>query len=192
MNNVPSVTGTRKQEVRRREPDALFRRSDSLEERIKSVLNMQEPRCLRGDIAVATGIAYPHIEKQDEQPARLERVPRIRVAQIVMDYVPHGWSPDEMCRQHPRMTLSEAHSAIAYYFNHQAEIDQEIGAELEQAWIHRVRRQDASRGENTIAAHHGGGVGAPSQARRMRRSMNPTRLVRTVDVRRRQKEHASN
>src|SRR4051812_45233034 len=40
-----------------------------------------------GDIAVATGIAYPHIDKQEDQPARLERLPRIRVAQIVMDYL---------------------------------------------------------------------------------------------------------
>jgi hypothetical protein len=82
---------------------------------------------------VATGIAYPHIEKQDHQPARLERLPRVRVAQIVMDYLAHGWSPDEMCRQHLYLTLAEAHAAMAYYFDHQAEIDQEIGAELEQA-----------------------------------------------------------
>ncbi len=82
---------------------------------------------------MATGIAYPHIEKQDHQPARLERLPRIRVAQIVMDYLAHGWSPDEMCRQHPYLTLAEAHAAMAYYFDHQAEIDQEIEAETKEA-----------------------------------------------------------
>jgi hypothetical protein len=60
-------------------------------------------------------------------------LPRIRVAQIVMDYLAHGWSPDEMCRQHPYLTPAEAHTAMAYYFDHQAEIDQEIGAELEEA-----------------------------------------------------------
>ena len=30
---------------------------------------------------------YPHIEKRANQPARLNRLPRIRVAQIVMDYI---------------------------------------------------------------------------------------------------------
>jgi hypothetical protein len=50
-----------------------------------------------------------------------------------MDYLAHGWSPDEMCRQHLYLTLAEAHAAMAYYFDHQAEIDQEIKAELEQA-----------------------------------------------------------
>lgn len=71
-----------------------------------------------------------HIEKPAGQPARLTRLPRIRVAQIVMDYLAHGWSPDEMCRHHPHLTLAEAHGAMAYYYDHQAEIDAEIQAEL--------------------------------------------------------------
>jgi len=81
---------------------------------------------------MAIGIAYPHVVKPDDQTARLERLPRVRVAQIVMDYLAHGWSPDEMCRQHPYLSQAEAHAAMAYYFDHQAEIDREIEAELEQ------------------------------------------------------------
>ena len=76
---------------------------------------------------------YPHIEKPDNEPARLVRVPRVRVSQIVADYLAHGWSPEEMCRQHPYLTLSEAHTAMAYYFDQQEEIDRELVAELEQA-----------------------------------------------------------
>lgn len=71
-----------------------------------------------------------HIEKIEGQPARLARLPRIRVAQIVMDYVAHGWSPDEMCRHHSHLTLSEAHAAMTYYYDHQVEIDAEVQAEL--------------------------------------------------------------
>ncbi len=81
---------------------------------------------------MATGLSYPHIEVSEHLPARLERQPRVRVAQIVMDYLAHGWSPDEMCRQHSYLTLAEAHAAMAYYFDHQAEIDQEIEDELRQ------------------------------------------------------------
>ena len=55
------------------------------------------------------------------------------MAQIVMDYLSHGWSPDEMCRQHPYLTPAEAHAAMGNYFDHQAEIDQEIRAEIELA-----------------------------------------------------------
>ena len=50
-----------------------------------------------------------------------------------MDYLAHGWSADEMCRQHSYLTPAETHSAMAYYFDHQTEIDAEILAELAMA-----------------------------------------------------------
>ena len=77
-------------------------------------------------------VTYPHIEKHDGEPARLQRIPRIRVSQIVMDYLAYGWSPDEMCRQHPYLQPAEAHAAMTYYFDHQDEIDGEIQAEWRQ------------------------------------------------------------
>ena len=79
-------------------------------------------------------VIYPHIEKTSaEEPARLKRIPRVRVAQIVMDYLAYAWSVEEMCRQHPYLRLSETHAAMAYYFDHQEEIDEEIRREWEQA-----------------------------------------------------------
>ena len=76
---------------------------------------------------------YPHIEKLEGAHARLKGNPRIRVAQIAMDYLAHGWSPDEMCRQHDYLSLAESHAAMGYYFDHQEEIDNEIRSEVEQA-----------------------------------------------------------
>jgi uncharacterized protein (DUF433 family) len=81
---------------------------------------------------MAVALKYPHVEKLEGQPARLEGHPRIRVAQIVMDYREYGWSVDEMCRQHPYLGPAEAHAAMAYYFDHQEEIDREIQEEIEQ------------------------------------------------------------
>ena len=77
-------------------------------------------------------LSYPHVEKPAGEPARLVRTPRIRVAQIVMDYLSYGWSVDEMCRHHTYLDHAEAHAAMAYYFDHQAEIDTEIAAECKE------------------------------------------------------------
>jgi hypothetical protein len=77
-------------------------------------------------------LAYPHIEKPNSEPAHLQRLPRVRVAQIVMDYLAYGWSADELCRQHPYLQLAEAHAAMAYYYDHQEEIEAGIRAEMEQ------------------------------------------------------------
>jgi uncharacterized protein (DUF433 family) len=85
-------------------------------------------------------VGYPHITTTGVT-ARLRRVPRVRVAQIAMDYLAHGWSAEEICRQHSYLTPAEAHAAMAYYFDHQAEVDDEIRAEWEQ-----VRRDRAAAG----------------------------------------------
>ena len=90
---------------------------------------------------MAFAVKYPHIEKLEGETARLERMPRIRVAQIAMDYLEHGWSVDEMCHQHPYLTLAEAHAAMAYYFDHQADIDREISDEID----HLEQDQSQSR-----------------------------------------------
>ena len=78
---------------------------------------------------MAVTARYPHIEEAAGQPARLRRLPRIRVAQIAMDHLAHGWSVEEMCRQHPYLTPAEAHAAMAYYWDHKQEIDDEIRLE---------------------------------------------------------------
>ena len=87
-------------------------------------------------MTVAT--TYPHIEKIESHPARLKRLPRIRVSQIVMDYLNHGWSADEIVIHYPYLKHAEVHSAMAYYFDHQTEIDAEIKAE--QQLIEESRR----------------------------------------------------
>ncbi len=93
---------------------------------------------------MAVFVKYPHIEKLEGEPARLERSPRIRVAQIAMDYLEHGWSVDEMCHQHPNLTLAEAHAAMAYYFDNQGEIDHEITEEI--AEVERDQSQSRRSG----------------------------------------------
>ncbi len=90
---------------------------------------------------MAVNTAYPHIEVPPDDVARLKRLPRVRVAQIAMDYLAHGWSAEETCRQHPDLTLSEVHAAMGYYFDHPDEIDAQIRAEWEQAEADRRGQQ---------------------------------------------------
>ena len=79
-----------------------------------------------------TAIAYPHIVKANGEPAQLESHPRVHVAQIVMAYLAHGWSPDEICNQYPHLQHAEVYSAMSYYHDHRDEIEAEIQGELKQ------------------------------------------------------------
>jgi uncharacterized protein (DUF433 family) len=97
---------------------------------------------------MATIDSYPHIDQPVGSPAHLRRLPRIRVAQIAMDYLAYGWSPDEMCRQHPHLTKAEAHSAMAYYFDHQEAVDREIEAEFIE--VENARTRDANSSIRTL------------------------------------------
>ncbi|MBE0541097.1 MAG: DUF433 domain-containing protein [Verrucomicrobia bacterium] len=74
-------------------------------------------------------LIFPHIVKPPGEPARLESHPRTRVAMIVADYLWRGWSADEIVRQYSYLTLSEVHSALAYYHDHREEIEVELAAE---------------------------------------------------------------
>ncbi len=81
---------------------------------------------------MSTVTAYPHIVKQPGAPACLESHPRTRVAMIVMDYLGRGLGPEDIVRHYPYLTLAEVHAAMTYYHDHQAEIDAEIQAELDE------------------------------------------------------------
>jgi hypothetical protein len=56
-------------------------------------------------------------------------MPRIRVAQIVMDYLFRHSTPEEMVEQYPHLQLAETYAVMAYYFDHKDEIDAQIAAE---------------------------------------------------------------
>jgi uncharacterized protein (DUF433 family) len=51
---------------------------------------------------------------------------RITVADVAIWYERMGMSPDEIVSEYPTITLSDVHAALAYYFDHRDEVDQEI------------------------------------------------------------------
>lgn len=58
---------------------------------------------------------------------------RVRVLDIVIWHEQNGWSPDEIVSQIPSITLADVHAALAYYYDHREEIQEEIRAEREMA-----------------------------------------------------------
>lgn len=50
----------------------------------------------------------------------------MKVIELVLDYKAYGWSPEELHFQHPYLSLGQIYSALAYYWDHQAKLDQDI------------------------------------------------------------------
>ena len=58
---------------------------------------------------------------------------RMKVAQLISEVMAYGWSPAELHFQHPHLTMSQIHSALAYYWDHLEEIEQQVDADLRYA-----------------------------------------------------------
>lgn len=54
----------------------------------------------------------------------------IKVTQLVAEVMAYGWSPEELHFQHPHLSMGQIHSALAYYWDHQSEIHQQIESDL--------------------------------------------------------------
>src|SRR5712691_1316884 len=50
----------------------------------------------------------------------------MKVVELVMAQLAHGWSPEELHFQHPYLSLGQIHSALAYYWDHKADLDADI------------------------------------------------------------------
>ncbi|MEI2421720.1 DUF433 domain-containing protein, partial [Arthrospira platensis SPKY2] len=54
----------------------------------------------------------------------------MKVVELIASYLAYGWSPEELHFQYPHLTLGQIHSALAYYWDHRAEIEADIEARL--------------------------------------------------------------
>lgn len=83
-----------------------------------------------------TQVTESHIEL-DECGRPWIRGENTKVVEVVLDRVARGWNAEEIHRQHPHLPLAKIHAALAYYYDHRAELDAEIDRQ--------VREFDAGR-----------------------------------------------
>lgn len=70
---------------------------------------------------------------------------RVRVQDIAVEHEWQALSPEEICQQHPGLTLAEVYSALAYYHDHRdailsdLEADRQAVEEFRRAYPDSVR-----------------------------------------------------
>ena len=89
-------------------------------------------------------VSYPHIELTPEGVPILTGT-QTKVIEIVLDRLAHHWDADEIKRQHPHLSLAQIHAALAYYYDHQYELDRDIQERLQ-----RAERIQTELGQSTI------------------------------------------
>jgi uncharacterized protein (DUF433 family) len=62
----------------------------------------------------------------DEKGVAWIRGTKTKVIEVAVDKLAHGSSPEEIHFQYPHLSMAQIHGALAYYYEHQAELDAEI------------------------------------------------------------------
>lgn len=71
----------------------------------------------------------------------------IKVLELVLERTAYGWSPEELQYQHPFLSLGQIYSALAYYYDHQEDIDKDIEQRLQ-----RIDHIQKGKGPSPLAA----------------------------------------
>lgn len=92
------------------------------------------------DIGAASFVEtrYQHIVVDDEGVPRIVGT-TMKVVELITAQSAYGWSPEELRFQFPYLSMSQIHSALAYYWDHQGELDQDIARRL--AVVEHLRQQ---------------------------------------------------
>ena len=77
-------------------------------------------------------VAYPHVEVTPEGVPMIAGT-STKVVEVVLDRLAYHWDADEIKRQHPELTLGQIYGALAYYSDHQEEMDRMIAGRLNRA-----------------------------------------------------------
>ena len=72
-----------------------------------------------------TAGTIPHIIPDEHGVAWVDDT-NVKVVEIALDHLAYGWSADAIHEQFPHLTLAQIHAALAFFYDHQTEFEQEI------------------------------------------------------------------
>ena len=79
----------------------------------------------REKLIMTTTTEYKHILLNDQKVPIIAGT-TLKVVELIMAQTAYGWSPEELHFQHPYLTMSQIYAALAYYWEHKAELDADI------------------------------------------------------------------
>lgn len=72
-----------------------------------------------------------HVRVDERGVARIDGT-RIKVLHIAKERVARGSSADDILQAFPHLTLAQVHSALAYYYDHQSDLDAQMAREAQE------------------------------------------------------------
>jgi uncharacterized protein (DUF433 family) len=66
-----------------------------------------------------------HVIRDEKGVAWIDQA-NVKVIEVARDHLAYGWSAEALHEQYPHLSLAQLHSALAYFYDHQAELEDEI------------------------------------------------------------------
>ena len=66
---------------------------------------------------MSTKIEYPHLTIDANGQARIGKT-RYKVIHLAAEHYHHGWTAEELLRQHPDLHPEEVYAALGYFYDH--------------------------------------------------------------------------
>lgn len=81
---------------------------------------------------MSTIIQYPHLAIDPDGTARIGRT-RYKVLHLAAEHYAHGWTAEELMRQHPDLRPEEVYAALTYFYDHYDALVQELRSSAAEA-----------------------------------------------------------
>lgn len=72
---------------------------------------------------------YPHLTTASDGTVRIGQS-RYKVIHLAAEHYQHGWTAEELMRQHPDLRPEEVYAALAYFYDHHDELIAELKTSL--------------------------------------------------------------
>ena len=77
-------------------------------------------------------VATTHIKLDENGVAWIDDT-NVKVVEVLIDKIAYDSNPEEIHAQYPHLSMAQIHAALAYYYDHQTELDEEIQRRWKQA-----------------------------------------------------------
>jgi uncharacterized protein (DUF433 family) len=75
-------------------------------------------------------VTSTHIKLDDQNVAWIDDT-NVKVIEVALEWIAHGFSADEIYEQHDgHLSLAQIHAALSHYYDHQSQYDREIDQQL--------------------------------------------------------------
>src|SRR5436190_15230750 len=80
----------------------------------------------------------------------------VKVVEVALDHLGYGWNAETIQENHPHLSLAQVYAALAWYYDHQAEMDTEIERQDERVRAMRAASKPSALQQRLAAQRRAG------------------------------------